>query len=745
VSTGGGRGEVWGYLLEALFEAGVPAVVMLTTLVYAPHFSDAYMIPKTAVVHSMVPLLLGVWLVRAAVQGHLRLEKSPLYLPFLVYLAVSLVTLARAQNPAQGGEVLLIQVWLFVFYVLVFHHFRHSGAAAGVLWTIVLTSLLVAVLGLLQYNGVHLLPLPERFGNLPVSTLGNPNFVAHYLEIVIPLTAGLLAVRKRLWERAALCVALGATGGHLLLTQSRAGWLAALAGLLALVFMRRSQIRWRTVLPLAVVVAALLSPAAKLVLDNIHLERGGTLYDSAARMAESSWERALSSFDRNHFSISQRRIIWGDTLDLIRAHPWLGVGPGNYEFFLPAHRNVTRHRTWDELMGDRPHAPYRAHNEYLEAWAESGVFGLAALLWLLGTMLWTGRRYLDAQQDPTARAVTSGCLAGMVAALVHSFFSFNLQDPTSAIHFWLLGGLLAAVNTRSSEHLVFSVSLGRWRRGLVSMVAAAAVLGGGYMGLCILLGDYYYFQGQRKFLEDRHPNRAILAFQQAIDWRAYDFRYHHMLGLVRLETGRYPQAERALQRSAELHPHNAPALRLLGRALYWRGKGGEAVPVLRRAVQLNPLVAEAYPWLALAYRQQGEHVQALETWKQALAFAPEDVGLLRSLGVEHVHAGQLEEGAVVLEQAARLRAQDGLIQGNLGAVYLKMGRMEEAERALTRAVELSPEQAEWRLNLAQLYVRQDRLEKAATQAAQALRLEPHNEKVQTLVRLVHQRLQKGEP
>jgi hypothetical protein len=40
----------WGYLLEALLEAGFPALIVLVTLLYAPYFSD-YMIPKMAAIH----------------------------------------------------------------------------------------------------------------------------------------------------------------------------------------------------------------------------------------------------------------------------------------------------------------------------------------------------------------------------------------------------------------------------------------------------------------------------------------------------------------------------------------------------------------------------------------------------------------------------------------------------------------------------------------------------------------------
>lgn len=739
--------ETWGYLLEALLEAGVPALVVLITLLYAPYFSD-YMIPKTAALHSMVALLLGIWLVKAVVQGRLRLERSPLYLPFLGYLAIALLTLAFAYNLRQGGEVLLTQAWLLVFFVLVFDSFRDPKAAFRVLWTVVCVSLVVSILGVLQYSGIHLIPLPKAYGDLPVSTLGNTNFVAHYLEIVIVLAAGLLMAHRQRGARILLAVTLVAASCHMVLTKNRGGWLATSVGLLVLFLLREKKpgkrVDWKSAIILGAVLVALLSPAVELVLDNVRVRDGESLYGRLEEIAEQTVDRALSSFQAGEFTISQRRIIWTDTLDLISDHFWLGVGPGNYELFLPAYRSLVRHREWKEVMGERRQVAYRAHNEYLEVFAESGVFGLGAWLWIMGTLLWTGYGFQKRQTDGPVRAIAGSCLAVLAAVLVHCLFSFNLQDPTAAAHFWLIGGLLMALGRKDTgtaqggrgPYLV-DLSLGRFLKPLVSILAALVILGGGYLGLCILMGDYYYFRGLQKN-EVGHPRRAVLAFQEAIGWRSYDFRYYHMLGMMYLKIGGEWEAEQALTRSVELHPNNAPALRLLGKALYLQDRGEEAAGVLQRALQLEPLEFDAYQWLALAYRQQGAHDEAIETWKQALAFDPEDAALLNSLAVEQAKAGKLEEAVGVLQQGARLHPRDAQMRGNLGSIYLAMEKEAQAEPLLLQAVELDPAGVEWRLRLAQMYMRQKKRQLAKSQVEAVLEKEPDNQDAQQLAQGLRQ-------
>jgi tetratricopeptide (TPR) repeat protein/O-antigen ligase len=747
---GEGAGGGWAGRLEDFFgtliKFGTPVAVILTALMFSTHFSD-YRIIKTAVVHTMVPLLLGVWLVRAAVRGRLYLERLPLYLPFLVYLTVALLSLSFSHNPAKGAEVLLFQVWCILFCILVAHHFRDPTVALGVLWAVVLTGLIVAVLGLLQHSDVHLIPTATAYGRLPVSTLGNPNFVAHYMEIIIPLTIALMIIRKQPWERAALGGVLLATGSHMVLAASRAGWLALGAALVFALYVIKARVRWLRIVALAVVAVALLSPIAELALGSIYLESGESLYNSIVLFADRTWERALSSFDPGDFSISQRLLVWGDTLELIRAHPLLGVGPGNYRISLLPYRNATSQRAWSELMGMRTNVADHAHNEYLEYWSESGFFGLAAMVWLLGAMLWMGWNFLRTQSPSVTWTITLGCMMGLIATLGHSFFSFNLRDPTSASHFWLLGGLMIAVARpgQTAQNLVLDLYLRTaWRRGLVAVSGVAVGCLGLYLGLCILLGEFNYFQGVKKYRIDKHSNRATLELREAIKWRGYNFEYHHLLGAVSLEAGRYAEAEAALKRSLELHPHNPRTLRLLGRTRYSLKKEEEAIAALKRAAEIDPLEQKTYELLGLVYRQQGAYDKAIEAWKQALSFQPEDARLLNSLGVEYHNGGQMNSAIVVLERGGQLHPEDGFIQGNLGGFYLRAGRLEEAESALRRAIELKPEMTEWRSNLAQVYSRQNKLDEALSQAEMAVQIDPRDEVLQRLVKDLRRRLEKGE-
>lgn len=714
--------------LERVIVAGVLVLVASIALVYGGPYLADFFTAKLALLHAGIGLLVGVWIFRCGIAARVEFKWQPYYLPLVVYVGISLCSLWWAVNPRQGLEVWLAQVWLLAFFLLVARHFQ--TAVWGVLWTIAATSFAVSVIGVLQFRGIHLVPMPHgHWGNFGVSTLGNPNFVAHYLELSIVLLAGMGLARRRVWERLGLGALLLFEIYYLLLTRSRGGWLAVGVGLVALFFLYRPEVSRRVLLAGGLAVLVLLGGGHALLNRVSPSGAGGLLWE--LRQVR---DRALSSFNLEHFSVVQRRLIWADTVALIADQPILGVGTGNYEFSIPAYRPATRHRAWAKLIGDRPHMPYYAHNEYLEIWAENGIFGLAAALWLLGGVLWVGWRRLQAEEEAASRALQASFLAALLAALTHSIFSLNLQDPTSALHFWLIAGLAVGGGPGST---VFAVGP---RRRWLALGAVVPVVLGAYWGLCILIADYYYFDGQRNYYDFNKPNRAGLSFAQAIQWREHDFRYHHMLGLIELGARRPAEAARVLERVRELHPNNASALRLLGQALYWDHREEEAIAVLRRSIKLDPLDQEPYPLLARAYHDRGlrhrgagdaEGAQeafrrAIATWQQALAFAPENADFLRSLGIEYFSAELLADAEVVLVRAASLRPGDGIIQGNLGGVYLGLGRHEEAEAALLRAVELDPQRAEWWGNLALLYGKQGRLEEAEEALRNAARLDPAN-------------------
>jgi len=80
----------------------------------------------------------------------------------------------------------------------------------------------------------------------------------------------------------------------------------------------------------------------------------------------------------NNTSIGPRLVFWGNTWQLIKQHPVLGVGTGDF----PAeYEKIRQQRTpdhWTEV--DNP------HNMYLMVWVQTGLLGLGVFLWFFAAL-----------------------------------------------------------------------------------------------------------------------------------------------------------------------------------------------------------------------------------------------------------------------------------------------------------------------------------------------------------------------
>jgi O-antigen ligase/Flp pilus assembly protein TadD len=692
-----------------------------------------------------------VWLLRVAARGDLSLNPIWFYGAIVVFVSASCISLILvADNAARGVEVLLLQLVGFVLFASAGECTRSVASAINLMRAVSWTSLVVACIGLLEQSGVFL--IAANIGNpFPVATIGNPNFVAHYLDLTIPVSVSLLFLPgdKAGWKTIVTAISLASTTVVMALTECRGGW--ASVGLVALVFvaLKLRSLRWVRFVPIVLLVGALLSPMTELLFNVAQgNDTNTTLYEASASRVEVLWERASSTLDDTDPSRSMRILLWKNTFDMIGAHPLLGVGPGNYEFSLPDFRSMFEQRLWKELTGRLVVGAYYAHNEYLEFLAETGVIGFLAMVVLFGTIMWHGWRYLSGRceesTDPNVRVIVAGCLGAVGAALVHAVFSFNLQDPVSGTLFWVLAGVLVGLTSEKGRGVTISLE-SKARRLTVLVVGVGFGIVSISCGLRIVIADGYYLEGLNRY-NDGNGLEAVDAMRHASEWRDADFRHHHLLGAFAFNVGEAAgadsefgrrtlgEAESSLRRSLELNPNNAGALRALGKMLLVLDRGTEALEPLKRTVELKPLEAKNYELLAQALSTTGDHLAALESRKQALSFRPHDTDLMMHLATEFRLSGDLESSAGVLERAAVAKPHDGKVLGNLGSVYLAQGKLVESERLLRKAIEVDPAWVGWRHNLVRSLLRQRRIPLARMELGRALELFPRDGVLEALSR-----------
>ena len=113
-------------------------------------------------------------------------------------------------------------------------------------------------------------------------------------------------------------------------------------------------------------------------------------------------------------------------LEIVRAHPILGVGMGGYWAAIPAVHNASGTMT-----------PQEAHNDYLELLASGGLVGLALGVWFAMVVL---KRMRENLRSPNRfrRAACFGATIGIAGVAVHSLVDFGLHTIVNALVFTTL-------------------------------------------------------------------------------------------------------------------------------------------------------------------------------------------------------------------------------------------------------------------------------------------------------------------
>ncbi len=110
--------------------------------------------------------------------------------------------------------------------------------------------------------------------------------------------------------------------------------------------------------------------------------------------------------------------------------------------------------------------------------------------------------------------------------------------------------------------------------------------------------------------------------QRAAELDANRAEYHLYVGWAANEAGRVQEAERALERALELDQGLADAYWQRGVLKYRTGAVRDAVADLKRALELNPTRAEAHAALADSYYDLGREADSMGEWQLAVAALP---------------------------------------------------------------------------------------------------------------------------
>lgn len=660
------KDSFWQKTISSLF-AGL---FFLLPLFFTPYNSELFEFNKILLLYTLTILILAAWAVRMILRGKFFVTKTfldiPLVLFFFSQLLSTLFSIDRHTSfwgyySRFNGGLLSTITFLLLYWAWVSN--CQAKEVMKVIKVSFASAFLVSIYGILEHFGhsFSCLLFERSFNvacwvqdvqNRVFATLGQPNWLAAYLAILIPVAASFFIKAKSLKAKAVSLLLTLSYFLCLLFTRSRSGFLGW--GLGMAIFFLRLAFRTKKA-PLAT--KPLLVLALGFLLSVLVF---GTPFSSLNRFVYyQSW---LSSDNRPSVSAPVgpalevggtesgeiRKIVWKGAWEVFKHSPWLGTGVETFAYsyyhFRPVEHNLVSE--WDFLYN-------KAHNEYLNYLATTGIVGLGTYLAFIVFFIFSGLKKLwakDFSPQNETQLLSFSLFIGWLTILVSNFFGFSVV--LVSLYFFLIPALVFSLNQEESEPPAAKPH--KWATPLFILLF---LIVWNLLRTVVNLwrADAYYAQAQKLSKQNQYVP-AYEQFSQA----------------VRLSPGE----------PVFLSDFSAVLANLT--LLSFNQKEATAAAQLRQ--------------------------KAIDYSNQAVAISPYNLNLLKTrvkvfytLSTLELEPVSLEEAVSTLKTAIALAPTDPKLLYNLGLLYAKDGQVEKALETIQKAIELKPNYEEARNALALFY------------------------------------------
>jgi len=562
-----------------------------------------------------------------------------LHLPLIAFLILSALSLFWTINVNET----LGELYKLVFYALLYYlaaSYLKAKDVEKLIIAVLIIGTFIALLGILLF----LLIKSQRI----ISVFNNPNPFGMYLAMLSLTGMGIyFHGNKNKW----LAISLVIITSALVLTGSRGSLLAyAVAFPLVFLFISRNQLFDKLcqslILFLIIALSVFIISYAAPWIQNMGFNTGA-LNQIVIR------DSSIGSS-----SVVGRLSFWQVAWNMAMAHPYTGLGLGTYHL---AYNSFRIDDKWWSMF---------AHNNYLQIWAETGIFALLSFLvffFLFYIFAINGIR--TAHKDGLYRGLLAACLA----FLLHTFIDFTWNMPTVTIMFWVFLGSITALQSNNSYWIFLN------RKSIYHYAASVLIflflLGSGQQ-----LAAYHFAVLGERAQDTKNYYEAISKYQLAYRIFPYRAEYYskisgnyYNLFMTSKKPSHLEQSIYFQKKAIDLSTYDYKNYGFLGWILWQQDRAG-AEEYLKKAVNLCGFTPTPFSDLGYYYLSKGK----LKDGEKVLL-----KGLEQSIFALN-NAPGLAEKAKVIEQQVKMHL-------GVAMVYNKEKLYEKEKEQLQKVLELDPE------------------------------------------------------
>lgn len=595
-------------ILEAIIWLSLLSLPIITPVLFTTATSELFEVPKMLFVYFVAIVATGATVLKFVIDRKITIPKNLIALTLLLFLAVQIASTITSIDkftsifgyPSRLNGGLLSQIaYALIFFCALVNLDRVKSQK-------------IFLVAIATAAAVSLWGIPSHFGRDPnclvltgsinascwqadfdptkriFSTLGQPNWLASYLVLILPLALAQIFTTKVTQRRILFSLMSLIIFIAFVFTNSRSGLVGLIVSLLIFfAILGTKQLKKNLQFFLAVLVFAIAIAAVA----------GTTLF---ARIYEAVNPRTQPQAGTESSQI--RLIVWRGAIEIFKSNPITGTGPETFAYSYYQYRPLAHNQTteWNFFYN-------KAHNEFLNYLANLGILGFGAYAGFVITtivMLWRAR------QSIAAKSV----LAAIIGYQVTIFFGFSTV-ATQTIMFLTIAAAQSQTQTisfkfpslKSPYQIIISVA--------VLVVGAASIAS----VIRLLTADVLITRAQHLAL-----NSPKLPTTYALSLSISPIDNPFYLADAAYATSSAPLAQKAETAA----PNNLLILRKVANTYFLLSESDisyadDAIRVAQRLTELAPTDPQSY--LALAKIQIGldKNEQARTSLERALTLKPD--------------------------------------------------------------------------------------------------------------------------
>ncbi len=463
-------------------------IFLTVPLAMYPTTSELFEFNKMWLVYIYSLILLFLWGTKIIIQRRLVIRRTFFDIPLLLFLSSQLISTLFSLDihtsfwgyySRFNGGLLSMVCYVFLYFAFSTNILSSDKAesikkTSRMLFAVFISGVIVALWGFPSHFGYDPTCLAFR-GTFDVScwtdafqprvrmfsTLGQPNWLAAFLLILIPITTGyIINSIKEIKKSKLFDIPLFKTVGFGLAlfvfyfdmgwTLSQSGFVGFWAGniifvaIYSLLILRKQSFSLLTalkqksfqtliVIQILFVVTTFFTanPIPRLQFFNFRSMMENSIAKSTTKEVAkpSPQPTAAPAGPSLESSITGsgaiRKIVWKGAIQIWKAYPLFGSGVETYAYayykYRPLEHNLTSE--WDYLYN-------KAHNEFLNYLATTGAYGLGTYLLFLGTFLFFGIRFVGGQlkKSQIGNPVLPALIGSFIGIQVSNFFGFSVVE-----------------------------------------------------------------------------------------------------------------------------------------------------------------------------------------------------------------------------------------------------------------------------------------------------------------------------